>query len=117
HATTDYRNALVAQAVSDATGIPWVYEVRGLMEQTWIASHPRPEGRAEAAASQRAALTAAREGQLAAAAAGVVTLGGAMASALVERGVPKAPIVLVPNGVDESLLAETFEVHTARRAV
>lgn len=117
HATTDYRNALVAQAVSDATGIPWVYEVRGLMEQTWIASHPRPEGRAEAAASQRAAFTAAREGQLAAAAAGVVTLGGAMASALVERGVPEASIQLVPNGVDETLLAETLEVHSARRAV
>lgn len=117
HATTDYRNALVAQAVSDATGIPWVYEVRGLMEQTWIASHPRPEGRAEAAASQRAALTAAREGQLAAAAAGVVTLGGAMASALVERGVPTASIQLVPNGVDETLLAEKLDVHTARRAV
>ena len=117
HATTDYRNALVAQAVSDATGIPWVYEVRGLMEQTWIASHPRQEGRAEAAASQRAALTAAREGQLADAAAGVVTLGGAMASALVERGVPEASIQLVPNGVDEALLAETLDVHTARRAV
>ncbi|MDN5686361.1 MAG: glycosyltransferase [Brachybacterium sp.] len=117
HATTDYRNALVAQVVSDATGVPWVYEVRGLMEQTWIASHPRPEGRAEAAASQRAALTAAREGQLAAAAAGVVTLGGAMASALVERGVSATAIELVPNGVDETLLAETLDVHTARQAV
>src|SRR5699024_7866127 len=117
HATTDYRNALVAEAVSAATGIPWVYEVRGLMEQTWIASHPRPEGRAEAAGSQRAAMTAAREGQLAAAAAGVVTLGGAMASALVARGVPEGMIQLVPNGVDETLLAETLDVHTARQAV
>src|SRR5699024_10824861 len=33
HATTNYHNALVAQAVSEATGLPWVFEVRGLMEQ------------------------------------------------------------------------------------
>src|SRR5699024_60650 len=43
--------------------------------------------------------------------------GGAMASALVARGVPEAMIQLVPNGVDETLLAETIDVHTARRTV
>ena len=42
HATTNYYNALVAQAVSAATGLPWVLEMRGLMEKTWIASHASP---------------------------------------------------------------------------
>jgi glycosyltransferase involved in cell wall biosynthesis len=117
HATTDYRNALVAKAVSAATGIPWVYEVRGLMEQTWIASHRRPEARAQAARSQRVTATAAVEARLAREAAGVVTLGDAMASALEDRGVPAERIVLVPNGVDETLLAEAQAVDAARRAV
>src|SRR5690606_18396231 len=53
HTTTNYHNALVAQAVSEATGIPWVLEVRGLMEQTWIASQETDEARARAAASQK----------------------------------------------------------------
>lgn len=117
HATTDYRNALVAQAVSAATGIPWVYEVRGLMEQTWIASHSRPEARAEAALSQRVTATARTEAALARSAAGVVTLGEAMADVLAGRGVPAERIALVPNGVDQTLLHEELDVTAARRAV
>lgn len=117
HATTDYRNALVARAVSEETGIPWVYEVRGLVEQTWIASHRRPETRAMAARSQRVSATARAEAELARDAAGVVTLGEAMASALVDRGVLSERIVLVPNGVDETLLDEQYEGVSARRSL
>ncbi|MBB5830247.1 glycosyltransferase family 4 protein [Brachybacterium aquaticum] len=117
HATTDYRNALVAQAVSSTTGIPWVYEVRGLMEQTWIASHRRLEARVKAAHSQRVTATACTEAALARDAAGVVTLGEAMAGVLVGRGVPAERIVLVPNGVDETLLGEELDVAAARSAV
>jgi glycosyltransferase involved in cell wall biosynthesis len=40
-----------------------------------------------------------------------------MASALEDRGVPAERIVLVPNGVDETLLAEAQAVDAARRAV
>src|SRR5699024_11800805 len=40
HATTNYSNAVVAQAVSASTGVPWILEVRGLMEKIWVASHP-----------------------------------------------------------------------------
>lgn len=117
HATTDYRNALVAQAVSTATGIPWVLEVRGLMEQTWIASRHNAQSRAEAETAEKVRLVAAREGELAASASAVVTLSTTMADQLVERGVDPASITLVPNGVDEALLAEHLSVPEARRAV
>lgn len=117
HATTNYYNALVAQAVSAATGIPWVLEVRGLMEQTWIASHGSEISRSAAAASEKTRLIAAREGELAAAADAVVTLGRGMAEELIARGVPADSITLVPNGIDESLLAEELSPEQARAQI
>lgn len=114
HATTDYRNALVAQAVSAATGIPWIFEVRGLMEQTWIASHRSEETRAVAARSEKVRRIAEAEASLAREAGAIVTLSRTMADVLVERGVPAEKITLVPNGVDETLLEEDLSPAAAR---
>lgn len=118
HTTTPYPNALVAQAVSEATGIPWVYEVRGLAEQTWIASHSVGEERAAAASAQKVQLIAAREGELAREAHAVVTLSRTMADELEARGVDPAAITLVPNGVEPGLffgLATTEEARARLR--
>src|SRR5699024_5894276 len=117
HTTTDYRNALVAQAVSEATGIPWVLEVRGLMEQTWIASRHTDAARAAAEVSEKVRLVRAREGELAASAAAVVTLSESMAAQLAERGVDPSSITLVPNGVDETLLDDHLPAEEARHQV
>lgn len=117
HTTTDYRNALVAQAVSEATGIPWLLEVRGLMEQTWIASRHTDAARAAAEASEKVRLVRAREGELGSSAAAVVTLSDSMAAQLVERGVDPESITLVPNGVDETLLENHLPAQEARREV
>ncbi|GLI30080.1 glycosyltransferase WbuB [Brachybacterium conglomeratum] len=117
HATTDYRNALVAQAVSAATGIPWIFEVRGLMEQTWIASHPSEELRRRAARSEKVQRIVATEGDLVRTASSVVTLSRTMADVLVRRGVPADRIVLVPNGIDTALLRETMTPRQARAHV
>lgn len=117
HATTDYRNALVAQAVSAATGIPWVFEVRGLMEQTWIASHRSQASRDTASRSEKVRLLAGREGALAQDAAAVVTLSRSMAAQLESRGVDPSRITLVPNGVDEELLFEQLSTSAARQAL
>src|SRR5699024_5270846 len=65
HATTNYHTGVVAQAGSAATGLPWVLEVRGLMEKTWAASCPSPEGKLAAAVSQKARRVAEREAELA----------------------------------------------------
>lgn len=117
HATTNYQNALVAQAVSAATGVPWVLEVRGLMEKTWIASHPSSEAQAEAATSEKAHSIAAREAELVSAADAVVTLSDTMVAELAARGADPAAITVVPNGVDAALLTENLSPAEARAAV
>ena len=55
HTTTNYSNALVTEAVARTLGLPWVYEVRGQLERTWLASLPVGD-RAAGAASERYAL-------------------------------------------------------------
>lgn len=117
HATTNYHNALVAQAVSDATGLPWVFEVRGLMEKTWVASHTSDEGRLAATASEKHRLIAAKEGEQARDADAVVTLSTTMADQLVSRGVNREKITLVPNGVDGSLFEGHVSTTRAREIV
>src|SRR5699024_12012312 len=82
-----YRNGLVARAVSEASGIPWLFEVRGLMEQTWIASHRSAEGRATAERSEKVRRIIATESGLARGAPAVVTLSRTMAAVLEKRGV------------------------------
>lgn len=117
HTTTDYTNALVTQAVAAATDLPWVYEVRGLLEDTWAASFPTPDLRAAALASPRHALLRAREAELAAAADHVVVLGATVRDDLVARGVDGTRITVVPNGVDADLLGRTTPPDAARRAL
>lgn len=114
HTTTNYQNALVAQAVSDATGLPWVFEVRGLMEKTWVAAHRDDATRAEAATSERHDLIAAKEGEQARDAAAVVTLSATLADELATRGVDPEAISLVPNGVDDSLFEDHVTTGRAR---
>lgn len=117
HATTNYLTALVAQAVSRATGIPWVLEFRGFMEQTWVASHHTDESRDAARRSEKALLIARREAELAEAADAVVTLSRTMADELVSRGVPADHILLAPNGVDDALLEGGMDPRRARGEV
>ncbi|MFC7457730.1 glycosyltransferase family 4 protein [Brachybacterium sp. GCM10030267] len=117
HTTTDYRNALVGQAVARATGLPWILEARGLMEKTWVASQFSESARAEAKRSQRARLIAAREGELARSADAVVTLSRTMAGEFVARGVEPGAITIIPNGVDAELLERHLSPAEARRSV
>lgn len=117
HATTNYFNALVAQAVSAATGVPWILEVRGLMEKTWIASHADDQEQRRAAASEKARTVALREAELASAAGAVVTLSDTMVAELADRGIEAGAVTVVPNGVDDALLDEHLTVADAREAV
>lgn len=116
HTTTPSANGVLARAAAQRLGIPWVYEVRGLPEETWVASHGTPEGRARAAASRRRALMQAKETELALAADAVVTLSGTMRDALVARGVPAARITVVPNAVSDALLTTAHPTPEAARA-
>ncbi|MCV7650458.1 glycosyltransferase family 4 protein [Micrococcus luteus] len=95
HTTTHYVNAMAVRAVAEACGIPWVYEVRGRLADTWAATR----GPAATASPRYAAFTA-REAQAARAADAVVTLGEGMRQTLVTEGVDPERIVLAPNAVD-----------------
>ena len=117
HATTNYHNALVAQAVATAAGLPWVLEVRGLMEKTWIASHPDEQAQLAAASSEKAHVVAAREAELASSADAVVTLSETMVAELDRRGVAPGSIAVVPNGVEASLLREHATPPAARESL
>ncbi|MDN5655345.1 MAG: glycosyltransferase, partial [Kocuria sp.] len=117
HATTNYHNALVAQAVADAADLPWVLEVRGLMEKTWIASHTTEQARLEAASSEKARAVAAREVELVSEADAIVTLSETMVAELAGRGADPEAITVVPNGVDPGLLAESSSPAEARATV
>lgn len=103
HTTTHYPNALVTRAVAEATARPWVYETRGQLEKTWVASRP-PREREQAAASERFLLWHARETELALAADHVVVLSDVMRDDLVSRGLRAERVTVVPNAVDDALL-------------
>ncbi|MFC7877375.1 glycosyltransferase family 4 protein [Isoptericola sp. NPDC057391] len=117
HATTPWTTGDAARAAAARVGLPWVYEVRGLPEETWAASHPTAEGRERAAASERFALLRARETDLALTADHVVTLSGTMRDELVGRGVPAERITVVPNAVDAALLRPAPSAAEARAAL
>lgn len=103
HTTTNYHNALVARSVARSYGIPWVYEMRGVLEMTWVASRPSGE-QAEALASQRFALLRAKETEMARSADAVITLSQVHRDELVARGVPAEAVHVVPNAVDAPVL-------------
>ncbi len=104
-----------ARAAARRLGVPWVYEVRGLPEETWAASHRTPDARRAAEASDRYALIRAKETELALAADHVVTLSETMRTELVGRGVPGSRVTVVPNAVPTSLLATTHPSPDAAR--
>lgn len=105
--TTHYPNAIVTREVALAFDLPWAYEVRGMLEQTWVAGLGSDVARERALASERYRLTREREAELATAADLVFTLSGSMRDDLASRGVPREQVHLVPNGIDAALLDRT----------
>src|SRR5262245_435434 len=114
HAASDHRNGAVALAVRDRTGLPVVYEVRGFLEETWLAR--LGPGDESAAGSQRYELARARETSVMRSADAMVTLSGTMRAEVVARGVPAERIVLAPNAVDSRLLTAQPDGAGFRRA-
>ncbi|GAA5226911.1 glycosyltransferase family 4 protein [Paeniglutamicibacter antarcticus] len=94
HTTTDFSNALAVMAVAESFGLPWIYEVRGQLADTWASTRPK-----NASDSQRYKLFKEREAFVASRASHVITLGGAMKSQLIEHGVPADRISIAPNAI------------------
>jgi glycosyltransferase involved in cell wall biosynthesis len=110
HTTTHYVNALVVRAVAEALDIPWVYEVRGQLADTW-ASTRGPEARdsEKYRAFQQREVEVMQDADL------VLTLGRAMKANIVAAGVPEKKVIIAPNAVGGHYLAEPLTMAAARR--
>lgn len=111
--TTNFHNALTVEAVARALGKPWVYEMRGNMEQSWIARQPANR-RDELLESPRYLMMRARETQMARRADHVIVLSQLQAADMVARGVNPEKISVVPNSVDAKLLEVPRDPEAAR---
>jgi glycosyltransferase involved in cell wall biosynthesis len=110
HTTTHFVNGLVVRAVAEALGIPWVYEVRGQLADTW-ASTRGPDARE----SEKYRLFQRRETEIMQSADLVVTLGEAMKANIVAAGVQPGMILIAPNAVGGKFLEEPPDAASARR--
>lgn len=116
HTTTDYRNALVTSAVAQRTGIPWVYEMRGELESTWLSKVPE-RYRDEAHNSWHYRSLRARELEMATLADHVVALSHVQRNILIERDVPADKITVVPNAVPDERIGRQYSTAQARDLV
>lgn len=116
HTTTNYANAIAVQAAAGVLGIPWAYEVRGMQEQTWIATLHSAEARERAAHSERYRLIRAREAQLASASDVVFTLSEGMRQDLISRGVDGESVHVMPNGIPAARLEQPCDLPSDARA-
>ena len=109
HTTTHWINAVVVEAVAKAVGIPWIYEVRGQLADTWASTRAD-----DAVNTDYYRLFKAREKDATLAADGLVTLGEQMKHSLVQFGANEADIVLTPNAVGGQFLETPGETTRAR---
>lgn len=113
HTTTNVPNAIVASRVAQRCGIPWIYEVRGELERTWLTRLPK-ELQQEAETSEFYQLARAQETAYVCAADAVVALSEISRQQLITRGVLAEKIHVVPNAVDESFLTMSFDQQALR---
>lgn len=108
HAHSNYLNARAALAERDRTGVPVVYEVRGMLEETW-----RSRGGDATADVYQLARASETEALLAADA--VVVISEVLRREVVQRGVPASRVTVIPNAVDDRFLAEPPDAAPLRR--
>ncbi|MUU72411.1 glycosyltransferase [Pseudarthrobacter sp. GA104] len=109
HTTTHYVNGVVARAVAESLGIPWVYEVRGQLADTWASTRG-----IDAKESERYRLFQERETEIMRSADRVITLGQAMKENILAAKVPEGNVLVAPNAIGGDYLLKPREVSEAR---
>lgn len=94
HATSNFKNAMAGSALATALGVPWVYEVRGLWEDTQVANGAITEQ------SERYQFFRMLENRVMEGADAVITISEALKDDLHQRGIDPEKIFVIPNGVD-----------------
>lgn len=102
HTTTDFHNALIVSRVAYNLGIPWVYEVRGEPESTWL-SQPAIDGSVRSEHSELYQKWRFKEAEAAERAWKVYALSEVSKSDFVSRGVEKEKIGVVPNSISSKV--------------
>ena len=105
HTTTDFNNALIVSEAANQLGIPWVYEVRGELERTWL-SKQEPNVRNAPETSEFYQRARAQETAAMKAANAVVALSDVSKRQLIGRGVEAEKIDVIPNAVDSDLVGQ-----------
>ena len=115
YTTTDYRNAQVVSAAAARLRIPWVYEVRGEQENTWL-SRFALELQQKAKSSEFYRRTRSRETLAMQSASKVITLSEISKQRAISRGVSEEAIYVVPNSVSKSIISRSVKTEERGRA-
>lgn len=99
HTTTDFRNAVVVEAVARSLGIPWVYEMRGQLEKSWVARHVL-ERQDAVVNSPRYRAWRDAETEMARRADAVLVLSHTQLEDMRERGIQPEKMAILPNAFD-----------------
>ncbi|RWZ83801.1 glycosyltransferase family 4 protein [Glutamicibacter sp. HZAU] len=112
HTTTEFLNGISVKEVAEGFGIPWVYEVRGQLADTWLSGcGDRTRD------SFRYVNFKAREAEVAKSADAVITLGHTMKNELIASGVDPARILICPNAVGEEFIENVPEKSGSRQTL
>ena len=107
HTTTDFKNAVIVSRVAERLGIPWIYEVRGELEKTWLSKRPALISDA-AATSEFFSLAEQQETEAMKQANAVIALSEVSKSQMIRRGIPSEKILVVPNAISEEEVTRRF---------
>lgn len=114
HTTTDFKNAVIVAEAAAQLGVPWVYEVRGELENTWLSRQPADK-QDEAEASEFYRLARAQETRYMQVADAVVALSDISREQLIRRGVEPGKIHVIPNAVEAEYIGRDFDRSAIRR--
>ncbi|MEH0147254.1 glycosyltransferase family 4 protein [Corynebacterium sp. Q4381] len=113
HTTTDFHNANVVSTVAERFGLPWVYEVRGELENTWLSKRPS-DHREFAQRSEQYRRMREAENDAISKANAVIGLSEVSKNRLVSNGADPDKTFVVPNSIDASILDKRFDVASIR---
>ncbi|WP_373370064.1 glycosyltransferase [Corynebacterium cystitidis] len=113
HTTTEYKNAIVVSQAAAQLCIPWIYEVRGEPESTWLSRFPTNKQPA-AKQSDFYQLSHQQETNAMLAASAVIALSEVSKRSMISRGVSADKIHVIPNAVDESLIGIDYNQNHIR---
>lgn len=114
HTTTPFKNGVIISRVAAKTQRPWVYEIRGEPESTWM-SKLYPAGYESESVPEHVRLSRKMETDCALKADAVVALSEISKSEFVRRGVPPEKITVIPNAVGTAEVGRPFNRQVIRQ--